>query len=98
MSRSSFSERFGDLLKEPPMIYVTRWRMNRAAFFLRSGEDKIAAVAARVGYDSEVSLSRAFKRCFGLSPGAYRRHHAANDILPQENGRLRKSSVGQSPG
>jgi AraC-like DNA-binding protein len=38
---------------------------------------KLAAVAARVGYDSEATFSRAFKRCFGQSPGAYRRHHAA---------------------
>jgi hypothetical protein len=38
---------------------------------------KLAAVAARVGYDSEATLGRAFKRRFGQSPGAYRRHYAA---------------------
>ncbi len=46
-------------------------------FWLRSGDSKVAAVATRVGYESEAALSRAFKRCFGQSPGAYRRHYAA---------------------
>jgi transcriptional regulator GlxA family with amidase domain len=74
MSRSAFSSRFLALVGEPPMSYVSEWRLNRAAFWLRSHDSKIAEVAAQVGYESEASLSRAFKRCFGLSPGAYRRH------------------------
>jgi len=74
MSRSSFSARFGELAGEPPMSYLTRWRINRAAHFLRSTDQKIAAVAARVGYDSGPAFVRAFKRFFGVSPGAYRRH------------------------
>jgi AraC-like DNA-binding protein len=77
MSRSVFSVRFADLVGEAPMSYVNRWRLNRAAFWLRSGDSKVAAVATRVGYESEAALSRAFKRCFGQSPGAYRRHYAA---------------------
>lgn len=77
MSRSGFSSRFFELLGEPPMTYLTRWKLNRAAFLLRSNGLKIPSVALAVGYESEASFSRAFKRCFGLSPGAYRRHHAA---------------------
>jgi AraC-like DNA-binding protein len=74
MSRSAFSARFAQLVGEPPMSYVTRWRMNRAAYFLRSTDKKIAAVASSVGYDSAPALIRAFKQFFGVSPGAYRRH------------------------
>jgi AraC family transcriptional regulator, alkane utilization regulator len=77
MSRSAFSSRFADLVGEPPMSYVSRWRLNRAAFWLRSSDVKIKEVAGRVGYESEAALSRAFKRCFSLSPGAYRRYCAA---------------------
>ena len=72
MSRSAFCDRFTELLQQSPMRYVTSWRMNRAAYLLRSSEDKIAAVAARVGYESEGAFCRAFKRGLGLSPGAYR--------------------------
>ena len=77
MSRSVFSARFADLVGEAPMSYVNRWRLNRAAFWLRSCDSKVATVAARIGYESEAALGRAFKRCFGQSPGAYRRHYAA---------------------
>ncbi len=80
MSRSAFSSQFRELVGEPPMSYLTRWRLNRVAFLLRTSDEKIVAIAHKVGYDSEASLSKAFKRCFGLSPGAYRRHCVvAND-------------------
>ena len=83
MSRSAFSSRFVQLLGEPPMTYLTRWRLNRTAFWLRTSKAKIGAIADLVGYDSEASLSKAFKRCFGLSPGAYRRHSVvANNGSP----------------
>jgi len=75
MSRSAFSSQFRELVGEPPMSYLTSWRLNRVAFWLRTSDEKIAAVAAMVGYDSEASLSKAFKRCFGSSPGTYRRLH-----------------------
>ena len=83
MSRSAFSSRFVELVGEPPMSYVSRWRLNRAALWLRSADSKLPDVAVQVGYQSEAAMSRAFKRCFGLSPGAYRRHCAAcnNDGL-----------------
>jgi AraC-like DNA-binding protein len=79
MSRSAFSSRFVELVGEPPMSYVSRWRLNRAAFLLRSSDSKLAEVAVRVGYKSEASLSRAFRRCFDLSPGAYRRYCVAGN-------------------
>ncbi len=85
MSRSGFSSSFTELVGEPPMTYLAQWRLNRAAALLRSNDCKISQVAAAVGYDSEASLSRAFRRCFELSPGEYRRHHAAmNDGLQEQ--------------
>ncbi len=73
MSRSAFSARFTELVGEPPMAYVTRFRMNVAASWLRDGEDSVAAVAHRMGYQSEAAFSRAFKRSTGTTPGAMRR-------------------------
>jgi AraC-like DNA-binding protein len=79
MSRSSFAARFGELAGEPPMSYVTRWRINHAAHFLRSSDQKIAAIAASVGYDSPPAFVRAFKRFFKISPGAYRRLYSISN-------------------
>ncbi len=73
MSRSSFSARFGELVEEPPLTYLTRWRMQRASKLLRTGDDTIATVAGKVGYDAEAAFSKAFKRWMGTAPGAYRR-------------------------
>ena len=74
MSRSAFAARFTHLLGEPPISYLARWRMNRAAHLLRATDEKIARVASRVGYESVAALTKAFKQHLGLSPGAYRRH------------------------
>lgn len=73
MSRSSFAERFRRLLGESPMVYLARWRMHQAAGLLREGRDPVAAIAERVGYESEAAFAKAFKREVGVSPGAYRR-------------------------
>jgi AraC-like DNA-binding protein len=73
MSRSAFASRFMRLVGEPPLSYVTRWRMQKAASMLRDGKQTLAAVAAQVGYDSEAAFSKAFKRAVGSAPGAYRR-------------------------
>ena len=73
MSRSAFASRFMRLVGEPPLFYVTRWRMQKAAGMLREGKQTLAEVAAQVGYDSEAAFSKAFKRAVGSAPGAYRR-------------------------
>ena len=73
LSRSAFAERFRLLTGEPPMRYVTRCRLARAAELLRESNAQLAEVARSCGYGSEVSLSRAFSRWFGTSPGTYRR-------------------------
>jgi AraC-like DNA-binding protein len=73
MSRSAFASRFMRLVGEPPLSYVTKWRMQKAASMLRDGKQTLAQVAAQVGYDSEAAFSKAFKRAVGSAPGAYRR-------------------------
>jgi len=73
LSRSALAERFTGLVGQPPMQYLTRWRLQLAATLLRSGNRNVAAVAADVGYDSEAAFSRAFKRALGATPTAWRR-------------------------
>src|SRR5688572_2954502 len=73
MSRSAFASRFARLVGEPPLAYVTRWRMQKAAGLLRQSSATLADIAQRVGYDSEAAFSKAFKRAVGSAPGAYRR-------------------------
>jgi AraC-like DNA-binding protein len=84
MSRSAFAARFTDLVGEPAMRYVTRWRMYHALDLLESGDRTVAAVAAQVNYDSEAAFSRAFTRTMGRSPGAAARagRRAAGSPLP----------------
>jgi AraC-like DNA-binding protein len=71
-SRTSVARRFAALLGQPPMQYLTQWRMQVAANLLTQSGAKIAAIAADVGYDSEAAFSRAFKKATGLAPGAWR--------------------------
>jgi AraC-like DNA-binding protein len=73
MSRSTFAGRFTELVGEPPLHYVTRWRMQKAAGLLRDGRATLADIADRVGYESEAAFSKAFKRWVGSAPGAYRK-------------------------
>jgi AraC-like DNA-binding protein len=71
-SRSVLAERFVELVGEPPMHYLTRWRLQRAARLLVDGTEKVSAVARAVGYDSEAAFSRAFKKHTGVAPAAWR--------------------------
>jgi len=72
LSRSSFAARFRAATGEPPMRSLTRYRLENAATYLRTSDAGLADIARRVGYDSDVSMSKAFRRRFGRSPGAYR--------------------------
>lgn len=73
MSRSGFAARFTELVGEPAMQYVTRWRMHLALTWLKEDHAALGEMAARLGYRSEAAFSRAFKRFMGVSPGAARR-------------------------
>lgn len=72
MSRSGFSARFTNLVGESAMRYLTRWRMQLARMQLQETSDSLSILAERLGYQSEVAFSRAFKRIFGVSPGSVR--------------------------
>ena len=72
LSRSAFSAKFKQLVGEPPMHYITRVRLTKAAALLRTHPATLVEVATSIGYDSEVAFSKAFKRYFGITPGAYR--------------------------
>jgi AraC-like DNA-binding protein len=77
MSRSAFAARFTELVGEPAMHYVARWRMHVAVDSLREDQAAVGELAGRFGYRSEAAFSRAFKRLIGAPPGAVRRdrHH-----------------------
>jgi AraC-like DNA-binding protein len=77
MSRSPFAARFAKLAGEPPLAYLSRWRAHVAARLLRETSLALGAIAARVGYESEASFSRAFRRVMEVAPGAYRRSRRA---------------------
>ena len=77
MSRSRFAARFTALVGEPPLTYLSRWRLETAAGLLQDGTLGLGEIASRVGYESEAAFSKAFRRRFGAPPGAYRRSAAA---------------------
>ena len=72
LSRSALADHFTHLVGQPPMQYLTHWRMQLAARLLRDASAKVASVALEVGYESEAAFNRAFKRVTGISPGRWR--------------------------
>ena len=72
ISRSVLAERFRHYLNEPPMAYLTRWRLQLGAQRLASTSYSVAQIASEVGYESEPAFNRAFKREFGLPPARFR--------------------------
>ncbi|MEV0705506.1 AraC family transcriptional regulator [Saccharopolyspora sp. NPDC050389] len=76
VSRAGLARRFTELVGEPPMKYLTGWRLAMAADLLRESDATIASVARQVGYGSAFALSNAFKRQFEVSPQDHRRVEA----------------------
>jgi AraC-like DNA-binding protein len=72
VSRATFARRFTDVVGEPPMTFLTGWRLALAADLLREPDATLDTVARRVGYSTAFALSTAFKRQFGLSPRDHR--------------------------
>ncbi|GJJ23952.1 AraC family transcriptional regulator [Mycolicibacterium mageritense] len=71
-SRAVFARRFTDQVGEPPIAFLTGWRLALAADLLRGSDTTIAAVARQVGYSTPFALSSAFKRSYGVSPNEHR--------------------------
>jgi AraC-like DNA-binding protein len=77
VSRAALARRFTELVGEPPMTFLTGWRLALAADLLLEPSATVGAVARRVGYTSPFTFSTAFKRQYGMSPAAHRRAAAA---------------------
>ncbi|MBX6383829.1 MAG: AraC family transcriptional regulator [Microbispora sp.] len=77
LSRAAFARRFTALIGRPPLTYLTWWRMTIAARLLRTSDMPVHMVAGKAGYTSEYAFAHAFKRAYGLPPGAYRRQATA---------------------
>jgi AraC-like DNA-binding protein len=73
LSRSALADRFIQVIGVPPMQYLTNWRMQVAAQELINSGKSIPQIADEVGYESEASLTRAFKRAMGAPPATWRR-------------------------
>lgn len=75
LSRAAFARRFTHLIGQPPLTYLTWWRMTTAARLLRTSDAPVNTIAQQVGYSSQYTFTHAFKRQYGSPPGSYR-HHA----------------------
>lgn len=82
LCRSALAERFTELVEQPPIQYLTQWRMQIAAGLLGTGESTVSETAHRVGYESEAAFSRAFKKFVGVPPALWRRQTAVRHTIP----------------
>jgi AraC-like DNA-binding protein len=80
MSRSKFAAKFKRLVKEPPLAYLNRLRLNMAATLLVDSDLTVGEISHRVGYEAETAFSAAFKRRYGTAPGMYRRQSRQSKI------------------
>lgn len=78
-SRSVLAGRFASRLGVPAMTYLTKWRLQLAARWLRDGELPVGDIVDRVGYTSAAAFHRAFKRAYGVAPSLYRQHQRVVD-------------------
>jgi len=82
MSRSTFALKFKETVGEPPMEYLTRWRMLLAGDRLENSSDPVSVIALSLGYESESAFSTAFKRVMGCSPRQYARGRNGSSSSP----------------
>lgn len=76
MSRSSFADKFAELMGQGPMSYLTDWRLQKALSLLDSGQSNVQQIANQTGYRSPAAFTRAFAAKFGETPSKYRQSHA----------------------
>lgn len=75
MSRSSFAQRFKEVVGMPPLTYLIGYRLRLASRYLRLQQNSISRISELVGYASDSTFSQAFKRVYGVSPKAYRQQY-----------------------
>jgi AraC-like DNA-binding protein len=73
MSRAAFAAKFKALIGESPLQYLTRWRIYKAANYLKTPDLTLAQISEQVGYQTKTAFSKVFKRHLGTAPGDYRR-------------------------
>jgi AraC-like DNA-binding protein len=83
-SRTLLAVRFRELVGEPPMAYLTRWRITRAANVLHGARQPLARVAEQVGYQSDAVFSKAFRRVTGHTPRAWRQMAQPTPAMAEE--------------
>jgi AraC-like DNA-binding protein len=91
MSRSAFALKFRTVLAQTPLEYLTQWRMYRAGEMIRANDTSFAEVAAAVGYGSESSFSRVFRREMGIAPREYRRKSTLHQMAVSRHPRQSRS-------
>ncbi|GAB7051250.1 AraC family transcriptional regulator [Catenuloplanes indicus] len=77
LSRAAFARRFTAMVGQPPLTYLTWWRLTVAARLLQTTDLPLSAIASRSGYGSAYAFANAFKREFGISAGRFRQRAAA---------------------
>jgi AraC-like DNA-binding protein len=82
LSRAAFAKKFTTIVGQPPLSYLTWWRMTTAARLLRDFDAPLRSVAERAGHASEFAFAKAFKREYRLAPGKYRRQARARTLIP----------------
>jgi AraC-like DNA-binding protein len=85
VSRTVLAERFRRFLSETPIAYLTRWRLQLGAQLLKSTSKSVLQIGAEVGYESEASFNRAFKRQFGLPPARFRSQSKSTRDKPAQD-------------
>ena len=97
LSRSTFAATFKAVTGDTPLDYLTRWRMYRAKVLLRGSELSLMEIAERVGYETDMALSRTFSRFEGVAPGKWRRNgrpgRSASNRRPSPQRRAAPSSA-----
>ena len=86
LSRSALHERFAEMIGQPPMQYLANWRIQVGAGLLRNTTATVAAVAQEVGYESEATFAKAFKRLVGKPPALWRRQTRPRPVPAQGTG------------
>ncbi|KAA3499199.1 AraC family transcriptional regulator [Agrobacterium tumefaciens] len=86
LSRSSFAALFKSVVGEPPLDYLTGWRVYRVKMMLTATDESILRIANLVGYDNDLSLSRVFKRRTGTAPGRWRQMMKQKGAVQVERG------------